>query len=278
MGGMEMLVRRLVPFASVVIVLLIAAPARAQYPPPEQPTCEVNKTVVSPGESVTVSGDNWQPNSAVEVRFRQGPAPGRPEVERRYGPFPTDSTGHFSAQITIPENAHDGPAQIVVGGPDSEGRRHICRVNVTVQEDGDGGGEPTDPDCSINDRTPTPGQTTKVTGQDWRPGSAVTVHFRQGGEERMVSDTFVNGAGRFATSAQVPHDAEPGPAQMVVRGQDRAGDPKTCVIQIEVVPAGSPAGFELAGPVTPGTLALLLGTAGVIWAARRRRTRALLTR
>jgi hypothetical protein len=85
----------------------------------------------------------------------------------------------------------------------------------------------------------------------------------------------VNGAGRFAKQAVIPADADPGPAQIHVRGTDSNGDEATCVISITVTASSTAAGFSVADPLTPGSLALLVGTVGVVAASRRRRSRAL---
>lgn len=132
-----------------------------------------------------------------------------------------------------------------------------------------------DPDCTINQPNPTPGETTLVNGRNWRPGSKVVLLFRQDGESEPVGDTLVNGAGRFGTFAQIPHDAHPGPAQIRVRGQDRTGDRKVCVIRIEVIPGGRSAALQR-DPATAASVAFLLGTTAVIWLGRRRRVRALI--
>lgn len=259
--------KRLAIVAAVVAVLMTAIPAWAQYPP-EQPTCQVNQTVVSPGESVEVSGDNWQENSSVQVRFHQR------NVNQEYGPFPTDSDGSFSATITIPLEAQDGPAQIAVGGPDQSGERARCVVQVTV----DTGSPPGDRTrCSVDDATPAPGQTVKVNGQRWLPQSTVEIEFSQGGSSEHLATATVNRGGRFAKQVVIPEDAQDGEAQIVVRGQDEDGDPTECRIAIVVESSSTAAsGFALARPATPATIALLLGTALVVLIGRRRHTRALL--
>lgn len=253
--------------AAIVSVLAMAVPAWAQYPP-GQPTCQVNQTVVSPGESVQVSGDNWQESSSVQVRFHQK------NVIEEYGPFPTDADGSFSTTITIPLEADDGPAQIAVGGPDQSGDRVRCVVQVTV----DTGSPPGDRTrCGIDDPTPAPGQTVKVNGQKWLPRSTVEIEFSQGGSSEPLATANVNPGGRFGKQVVIPEDAQDGEAQIVVRGQDDDGDPTECRIAIVVTSSSAPAGgFTLARPATPATIAMLLGTALVVLIGRRRHTRALL--
>jgi hypothetical protein len=253
--------------AAIVSVLATAVPAWAQYPP-EEPTCQVNQTVVAPGESVQVSGDNWQENSSVQVRFHQG------NLAQVYGPFPTDADGSFSASITIPGNAKDGPAQIAVGGPDQSADRTRCVVQVTV----DSGSPPGDSTrCGIDDATPAPGQTVKVNGQKWLPQSTVEIEFSQGASSEHLATAKVNGSGRFGKRVVIPEDAQDGEAQIVVLGQDGDGDPTECRITIVVTSSSTAAsGFTLARPATPATIAMLLGTALVVLIGRRRHTRALL--
>jgi len=255
----------------VLIVLAAAAPAWAQYPP-NPPTCQVNDTTVTPGQTVQVSGQNWQENSSVDIRFRQG------NDDQQYGPFPTDSQGSFSAPITIPADANDGPAQIVVGGDDQNGRRHVCRTQITVDADGGGPPPPGSPICAVDDATPAQGQTVKVSGRQWLPKSTVEIRFVQGATDEHLATAGVNGAGRFSHQARIPEDASNGPAEIRVEGQDRNGSPAVCRVQIVVGGSAQSAGLTVTGAISPGTLALLIGTVGVLYAGRRRRSRGLLPR
>jgi hypothetical protein len=254
---------------AILAVLAMAFPAHAQYPP-QEPTCQVSKTVVAPGESIQVSGDNWEQSSAVEVRFRQDPH------SQEFGPFPTDADGSFSATITIPIDAEDGPARIVVGGPDQDGKRTRCFVEITV----DSGGPPPPPGdrtvCEIDDVTPAPGQTVKVSGRKWLEKSTVDIEFVQDASSEPMGTANVNGAGRFGKHVPIPEDAQDGSATVRVTGQDESGDPTECRIEIVVTSSSTAAGFALVRPVTPASLMLLLGTALVILISRRRHARALL--
>lgn len=264
-----MTVRRIAVVVSTLLVVLgLAAPSWAQYPP-QQPTCQVNQTTASPGDQITVSGDNWQPNGpmGIRIRFRQD------NVSQEYGPFPIDSSGHFSAQITVPMNAQDGPAKIAVGGPDQTGERTQCNLSITITGGGPGPGTGTF--CEIDDATPAPGQEVKVTGRKWEPKSTVTVRFVQDANNQVMGTANVNGAGRFAKHLAIPADADPGPAQVRVEGTDENGDPATCVINITVSASASARSMSVAAPFTPATVALLLGTVGTVLVTRRRRTRAL---
>ena len=203
----------------VLIVLAAAAPAWAQYPP-NAPTCQVNDTTVTPGQTVQVSGQNWQESSSVEIRFRQG------NDDQRYGPFPTDSQGSFSAPITIPADPEDGPAQIVVGGNDQDGRpRHICRIQITVDADGGGPPPPGTPVCSVDDATPAPAQTIGVRGRHWLPKSRVSIRFVQGARNQLLVTAPVNGAGRFAKSASIPPDASPARPRSMWTARTTMGPP-----------------------------------------------------
>jgi hypothetical protein len=260
-------VRRVAAVVSPLLLLLaLSTPAWAQYPP-AQPTCQVNKTTAAPGEDVTVSGDDWQASSQVLIRFHQN------KVSQEYGPFPTDGTGHFSANITIPLEAQNGPARIAVGGPNQSGKRVSCEVDITIQTGGGGGGNGTV--CDIDDATPAPGQSVKVNGRKWQPQSTVTIRFAQGANNQVMGTAEVNGSGRFAKNTTIPPSAQPGPAQVRVDGTDENGDPQTCVIAIEVSASSSARSMAVAPPFTPASIALLLGTVGTIAVVRRRRTRAL---
>ncbi len=258
--------------ALVLVLTAFAAPARAQYPP-QRPTCQVNDSTVAPGQTVQVSGQNWQSSSQVHIRFRQG------NDDQIYGPFPTDAQGSFSASVTIPADARPGPARLVVGGPDQNGKRTICRIQITVQ---DGGGEPPPPGgarCSVNDSTPAPGQSgVNVQCRHLLPRSEATIHFVQDGSSEQIATVIVNGAGRFGKSVSIPTDAHDGPAEIVVNATDEDGEPIEVRIQITVDSSGQLASLTVPGPLTPGTLALLLGTVLVVFVGARRRSRELLPR
>lgn len=256
---------------AIIAVAATAMPAWAQYPP-QRPTCQVDRTVVEPGDEVQVTGQGWQENSSVRIRFRQDP------VTREYGPFPTDDQGNFSARIRIPENAREGEARIVVGGPDQNGRRTTCTVRITVSRDGTPPPPPRDetiPICAVDDATPAPGQTLKVYGRQWLPRSTVEIHFHQEGRTEHLATANVNPAGRFAKASEVPEDAEEGPAEIVVTGRDKHGRPAQCRIEITVTSSSSNAAFAVEPPLSPGAVVLLAGTAGVVALSRRRRARAL---
>jgi hypothetical protein len=206
----------------------------------------------------------------VQARFRQG------NLDQVYGPFPTDADGSFSGSVQIPAGAKDGPTRLVVGGPDGSGTRVRCIVQLTVDSDG---GPPPDPErtlCAIDDTTPAPAQSVKVSGRQWLPRSEVEIDFEQGTTSEPMATANVNGGGRFGKSAQIPPDAEDGAAEVVVTGLDREGNPRTCRIDIVVTSSSaSAAGYTLAAPVTPANLGMLVVAAGTILLLRRRRTRSL---
>ncbi len=258
--------------AVVLVVFALATPAWAQYPP-QPPTCQVNDTTVAPGQTVQVSGQNWDSSSEVHIRFRQG------NDDQVYGPFPTNAQGSFSTNVTIPSDAQPGPARLVVGGPDQTGRRAICRVEVTVDEDG---GEPPSPGsavCNVNDATPAPGQSgVNVQCRRLLPKSEATISFVQGSSSEHLAVATVNGGGRIGKSVSIPVDASDGPAEIVVNATDEDGEPIEARIQITVDSSGQQVGLTVPGPLTPGTLALLLGTALMVFLGARRRSRNLLPR
>src|SRR3954467_8966702 len=79
-----------------VAVVLLAAPASAQY----QPTASqvLGSSIAQPGDSVTVTGTGCPPNSAVTTSFDN----------TQVGSTMANGAGEFSETITIPSSATPG--------------------------------------------------------------------------------------------------------------------------------------------------------------------------
>jgi len=95
-----------------LFVGLVAAPASAQYPPGNA-TCGVSDTTLGPGDTVTVSGDNWKAGSTVTFTLN-------PEGIN-LGSVTVGANGSFSTTVTIPASVQAGSHSIVCSGIDVEG-------------------------------------------------------------------------------------------------------------------------------------------------------------
>ena len=115
-----------------LLVGLVAAPASAQQYPPNRPTCGVSDTTISPGDQVTVSGNDWQPGSTVTLTLQpEGISLGSASVGQN---------GTFSAVVTIPDSVQPGTHRIVCSGIDRRGDPVILATTVQILGGVVGGG------------------------------------------------------------------------------------------------------------------------------------------
>lgn len=98
--------------------------AQEGYPPAPEQSQAVSKTVLAPGESLTVSGVGFGPGAAVEVVLRS--------VEARLGSTTADSLGYFLLQVTIPCGREPGPHRVVSVGRDPSGVALELSSPVTI--------------------------------------------------------------------------------------------------------------------------------------------------
>ena len=115
-----------------LLVGLVAAPASAQQYPPKKPTCGVSDTTISPGDQVTVSGNDWQPGSTVTLTLQ-------PEGIN-LGSASVGQNGEFSAVVTIPSDVQPGAHTIVCSGIDRRGDPVILATTVQILGGVVGGG------------------------------------------------------------------------------------------------------------------------------------------
>lgn len=118
-------VRRVAILFSAVALLVTSSAegAIAQTYPPNAPTCSVSQGTVAPGESVTVSGENWLPNSTVSISL---------EGVGTLGTTTTNDEGSFSTVVTIPASAPIGSTEITCSGRDQNRDPFSLGTTVTV--------------------------------------------------------------------------------------------------------------------------------------------------
>jgi hypothetical protein len=94
----------------------------AQYPP-HRPTCSVSQGTVSPGESITVSGQNWRPNFTVTIALKG---------DGVLGTATANTQGSFSTIVTIPSSAPAGLTQIQCRGQRPNGDPFVLGITITI--------------------------------------------------------------------------------------------------------------------------------------------------
>jgi 5'-nucleotidase len=110
------------------VIMAVAGPAYAAYPP-GGPTAVASTTTVSPGQTITVSGNKWLPDST--VRLYLGGA---------FVKTAAVDPGHFSTQVTIPSSATSGSLPLTVRGSDSAGAAAEVTIMLTVDPADPGNG------------------------------------------------------------------------------------------------------------------------------------------
>ena len=109
------------------VIMAVAGPAYAAYPP-GGPTAVASTTTVSPGQTITVSGHKWLPDST--VRLYLGGA---------FVKTAAVDPGHFSTQVTIPSSAKPGTLPLTIRGSDSAAAAAEVTIMLTVDPSDPGG-------------------------------------------------------------------------------------------------------------------------------------------
>lgn len=115
------------------MLVAMAAPAFAQYPPPLRPTCNIRNLTtgshrtVSPGDEVEFGGRRWKANNQVLAGFHQGSSD--TTITDVIG---TDSTGTWHRVFTIPNTVENGDAAFGAQGRDRRGKFFRCIIPVQV--------------------------------------------------------------------------------------------------------------------------------------------------
>jgi hypothetical protein len=108
--------------SAATFLLLMGSPAFAAYPP-GGPTAVASDTTVTPGQTITVSGNKWLADSTVRL-FLGSEAPKTASVD----------PGHFSTTITIPLSATVGALPLAVRGFDRTGADAEVTIMLTVAD------------------------------------------------------------------------------------------------------------------------------------------------
>lgn len=129
--------RRFLPavLATFTMMLLLAGPAMAQYPPlPEgedQVDVAVSDATLVPGEAFTVTGSDWLPASTVDFTLFSDPMDlGSAEVA-------ADTT--FSAELEIPESTEPGIHTLEFAGTSDDDEPRVLAVTLEILGSASGG-------------------------------------------------------------------------------------------------------------------------------------------
>jgi LPXTG-motif cell wall-anchored protein len=113
--------------SAATFLLLLGSPAFAAYPP-GGPTAVASDTTVSPGQTITASGNKWLADST--VRLYLGGA---------FIKTAAVDPGHFSTTLTIPSTAKSGQLPLTVRGLDSASAAAEVTIMLTVDPAGSTG-------------------------------------------------------------------------------------------------------------------------------------------
>lgn len=89
-----------------------------------QSAASVNKSTVDAGDTVTMSGNGFAPNSVLTITLLSNPV--------ILGTVSSDSFGQFTATVRIPADTLPGTHTLDVSGPDPTGHRHDAVATITV--------------------------------------------------------------------------------------------------------------------------------------------------
>ena len=122
--------RRAAVGITIVLFVLMAAPmaqAKKLYPP-RNPSCAVSPMQVYVGQTVSITGKNWAPNSTVTFTYRRG------TFTTSLGSVTTDGNGNFATTRVIPPGGTGTKAYIDCVGPSSvNGGSPAVKVTVTLK-------------------------------------------------------------------------------------------------------------------------------------------------
>jgi hypothetical protein len=95
---------------------------------PDPDELDLSDSVFTPGSSITISGSGFAPNSSVTLVIFSEPV--------ELGSADVDSSGNFTADVTIPEDIDDGEHTIVASGTDPTGAERTISRTVSVDRAG----------------------------------------------------------------------------------------------------------------------------------------------
>ena len=160
---------------AVGMVLATTGAAQAQLYPPQACNAgllSASDTTVVPGQTITVSGCGFAPNTRIEITFESVP-----QLLRSVLSLPTSSptSESFSTDVVIPSDAPPGGHTLKASGLGADGGRLVLSIPVEVS----------DPDASLGgaggSAAVAGGRTASGSGTLARTGSGATLALLQAG-------------------------------------------------------------------------------------------------
>jgi hypothetical protein len=124
MGSRRLLVVALIALGGLAAWASPATVLAQQYPPSSQ-QMTTSTSDASPGEVITVSGDGFAPGAGITITFESAPV--------TIGNAQADSSGRFTAQVRIPDDAEPGTHTIRATGTGADGGTRTITAQVTVR-------------------------------------------------------------------------------------------------------------------------------------------------
>ena len=161
------------------------------------PTISFSSTSANPGSTVTITGDNFNPSSALSISFDG----------TNFGPFTTaDSAGHFSSPLTIPSAAPPGTYHIIV--KDSSANTATATLTVIATPPPPPPPSPSStPTISFSPTSANPGFTVLIFADNFTPSSSLSISF-DGVNFAPLGST--DSLGNFKTPFIIPSTLTPG--------------------------------------------------------------------
>lgn len=97
----------------------------------------------------------------------------------------------------------------------------------------------------------TPGAVIVIEGNDWGPGTQVTISYRDGTGQALTTAATTTADGTFAARVPIPADAEPGALALAVEGTGADGTPRQWTPSVQIVPGDALASASGASPTAP---------------------------
>ena len=173
----------------------------------EAPAIAADPSSVEDGETTTVTGEDFPPNTEVEVQLVD--PDGNPVGDSVT--VTTDEDGAFTTDLTVPEDAVAGDYTVEAAAETGESAAADLAV-TNGSDDNTGDDATTDPGVAVDPGTVDPGESTTVTGEDFPPNTEVEVQLVDP-DGNPVGDSVTvttDEDGAFTTDLTVPEDAVAG--------------------------------------------------------------------
>jgi hypothetical protein len=113
--------RTSVMLGCAVMLCMLAVPATAQEYPPNPKPISISRSVVHPGDTITISGEQAASNAKVTIQFFPGPV--------ELATVEADGDGRWSTKIRIPLDARPG-THVLSAGSNGE---VLATINIEVR-------------------------------------------------------------------------------------------------------------------------------------------------